>query len=310
MHSNSPTHNAEHSDQTGILYVVSTPIGNRDDITLRALRILKEADLIAAEDTRTTGRFLKGHGITGQFVSYHEHNESQRTPTLLKKLSSGLSIALVTNAGTPSVSDPGYRLITQAVERGVRVVPIPGVSAATAALSVSGLPTDAFVFVGFLARKRAKRLTQLKDLVNDPRTLIFYESPRRVRKLTQDILSVMGDRYSVLAREMTKLHEEFLRGRLSELDCIFKMRGAIKGECTLLVSGCPPKIPQGLDTLKEELHCRLQDKNKNLSEIAKDISRKYDLPKNTVYTQALRIKNRIAGLNGEHDDRNDPTYKK
>ena len=308
MHSNSPTHNAEHSDQTGILYVVSTPIGNRDDITLRALRILKEADLIAAEDTRTTGRFLKGHGIKGQIVSYHEHNESRRTPTRLKKLNSGRSIALVTNAGTPSVSDPGYRLITKAVESGVRVVPIPGVSAATAALSVAGLPTDAFVFVGFLARKRAKRFNQLKELANDPRTLIFYESPRRVLKLTQDILSVMGDRYSVLAREMTKLHEEFLRGRLSELDRLFQTRGEIKGECTLLVSGCPQKSTQSLDTLKEELRCRLQNENDSLSEIAKEFSRKYGLPKNTVYAQALRIKSRIAGSNGENDDQNDPKY--
>jgi 16S rRNA (cytidine1402-2'-O)-methyltransferase len=306
MHLNSPTHNVEHSDQTGILYVVSTPIGNRDDITLRALKILKEADLIAAEDTRTTGRFLKGHGITGQFVSYHEHNENQRTPILLKKLHSGVSIALVTNAGTPAVSDPGYRLITKAVESGVRVVPVPGASAATAALSVAGLPTDAFVFVGFLARKRAKRLNQLKELANDPRTLIFYESPRRVPKLTQDILSVMGDRHSVLAREMTKRHEEFLRGRLSALYRIFQMRGQIKGECTLLVSGCTPKPAQCLDGLKEELQSRLQKDDKSLSEIAKDYSRKFSLPKKTVYQQALRIKNQIAGSNGQNDDQNDP----
>jgi 16S rRNA (cytidine1402-2'-O)-methyltransferase len=259
-----------------------------------------------AEDTRTTGRFLKGYGITGQFVSYHEHNESQRTPALVKKLHSGLSIALVTNAGTPSVSDPGYRLITKAVESGVRVVPIPGVSAATAALSVAGLPTDTFVFVGFLARKQTKRLNQLKELANDPRTLIFYESPRRVPKLTQDILSVMGDRYSVLAREMTKLHEEFLRGRLSELHRIFQVRGEIKGECTLLVSGCVKKPSESLDSLNEELHARLQKDKKSLSEIAKDISRKFGLPKNTVYAQALRIKNQIAGSNGENDDQNDP----
>jgi 16S rRNA (cytidine1402-2'-O)-methyltransferase len=306
MHLNSPTFNAEHSDQYGILYVVSTPIGNREDITLRALRILKKADLIAAEDTRTTGRFLKSHGITGQFVSYHEHNEGQRTPTLIKKLHNGLSIALVTNAGTPSVSDPGYRLITKAVESGVKVVPIPGVSAATTALSVAGLPTDAFVFVGFLARKQAKRLNQLKELANDPRTLIFYESPRRILKLSQDILSVMGDRYSVLAREMTKLHEEFLRGRLSELHLLFQTRGEIKGECTLLVSGYLQNPSESVDSLYEELHCRLQDEKKSLSEIAKDISRKYNLPKNTVYAQALRIKSQIAGSNSENDDQNDP----
>ena len=302
MHLNSPTRNAEYPDQTGILYVVSTPIGNRDDITLRALRILKEVDLIAAEDTRTTGRFLKDHGIRGQFISYHEHNESQRTPTLVKKLQSGLSIAIVTNAGTPSVSDPGYRLLTKAVESGVRVVPIPGVSAATAALSVAGLPTDAFVFIGFLARKRTKRLNQLKELAKDPRTLILYESPRRILQLTQDIFSIMGDRYSVLAREMTKLHEEFLRGRLSELHRICKMRGEIKGECTLLVSGYVEKSPESLDRINEELLSCLQKDKKSMSEIARDISRKFGLPKNTVYEQALRVKNQISDSNDKNDD--------
>ena len=161
----------------GTLYVVATPIGNRDDITVRGLAVLGGVDLIAAEDTRKTRRFLEYHGIRGSFISYHEHNEKERTPQLLAKLQHGVSIALVSNAGTPTVSDPGYRLVNSAAANGVPIVPIPGVSAAAAALSAAGLPTDAFTFAGFLPKKKTKRLRQLEDLSREPRTLIFYESP-------------------------------------------------------------------------------------------------------------------------------------
>ncbi len=216
------------SDKPGILYVVATPIGNRDDITIRALNILGHVDLVAAEDTRHTGRLLAHHNIKCHMISFHEHNENDRTPDLINRLKAGLSVALVSNAGTPSVSDPGYRLVKEAVINRIRVSPIPGVSAAIAALSVSGLPTDSFVFIGFPAKKKAKRLDQLKDLEGEGRTMVFYESPRRILTFLKEIITVMGDRYGVLSREMTKLHEEFIRGFLSEILSSLNARSAIK----------------------------------------------------------------------------------
>ena len=201
-------------EKTGKLYVVATPIGNKDDITLRALRVLGEVDFVAAEDTRHTGRFLAHHKIKSRLISYHEHNEAERTPDLIKKLMDGSSIAVVSNAGTPSVSDPGYRLVKTAIDSGIMVIPIPGVSATITALSAAGLPIDSFIFMGFPARKKGKRLKQLSGLANENKTIVFYESPRRILNLIEEIIIIMGDRYGVLSREMTKLHEEFLRGNL------------------------------------------------------------------------------------------------
>ena len=237
MPSNSPTIEPGSPKNAGTLYVVATPIGNKDDITVRALTVFREVDLIAAEDTRKTRRFLASHDIKSKLVSYHEHNEEKRTPQLIQKLNSGHTVALVSNAGTPLVSDPGYRLIETAISHKIDVVPIPGVSAAIAALSVAGLPTEAFVFIGFLPKKKGKRLKQLQALATGDRTLIFYESPGRILALLQDIIKIMGDRRGALAREMTKLHEEFLRGRLSEIEQNLQERTGIKGECTLLVAG-------------------------------------------------------------------------
>ena len=202
---------ANHSPKKGILYVVATPIGNRDDITLRALKILQQVDRIAAEDTRKSGRFLAHHGIKSQLVSYHEHNEAKRTPQLIEKLLAGSSIALISNAGTPSVSDPGFRLIKAAIEHQIMVTPIPGVSAATAAMSVSGLPSDAFLFVGFAPKKKGKRTKFLTSLGARSESLVFYESPKRIISLIEDIIACMGERNAVLAREMTKVHEEIRR---------------------------------------------------------------------------------------------------
>ena len=195
------------SNKTGELYVVTTPIGNMEDITIRALKTLAQVDLVAAEDTRHTGKLLEHHGIKNNLISYHEHNEKARTPVLIHRLKAGSSIALVTNAGTPTVSDPGYRLVKEAIANDTRVIPIPGVSAVITAVSAAGLPTDAFVFAGFPARKKSKRLEQLKALAHDNKTLIFYESPGRILSLMEEIMSVMGNRYCVLCREMTKLHE-------------------------------------------------------------------------------------------------------
>jgi len=290
MPSNSPTHDSSKPVSPGTLYVVATPIGHRDDITLRALTILGQVDLIAAEDTRKTRRFLELHGINGSFISYHEHNEKDRAPQILKKLQTGTSIALVSNAGTPTVSDPGYRLIESAAKNGVAIVPVPGVSAAAAALSVAGLPTDVFTFAGFLPKKKGKRLKLLDQLAQEPRTLIFYESPRRILTLIGDIIDTMGDRYGVLAREMTKLHEEFIRDRLSEILAILKERSAIKGECTLLVSGWDDNRTLEWESVKAEIRNDLETKSESVSIVAKNISQKYGLPKNRVYQEALKIR--------------------
>jgi len=275
----------------GTLYVVATPIGNRDDITLRALNILREVDLIAAEDTRKTRRFLELHAIKSSLISYHEHNEAERTPKLIAQLKKGISIALVSNAGTPTVSDPGYRLITATLAGNLNVIPIPGVSAATAALSTAGLPTDSFVFLGFPAKKKTKRLQQLNDLASEPRTLIFYESPRRILTLLGEIKDAMGDRYLVFAREMTKLHEEFLRGRLSEIAIQLKRRTNVKGECTLLVAGCDSGSSINWDTIRAEIQNSLAAEDKHVSEVVRDIAQKYNLPKNKVYEETLKFRN-------------------
>ena len=213
---NSPTDSTKNAQNKGTLYVVATPIGNMDDITLRALKILDQVDFIAAEDTRRTGKLLKYHNIKGRLISFHEHNEKERTPLLLERIESGSSIALVSNAGTPTVSDPGYMLLRSAVEKGIKVIPVPGASAVVASLSISGLPTDSFIFIGFPAKKKLKRFKQLQELADEKRTLIFYENPGRITTFIKELVDVMGDRYGVLCREMTKLHEEFIRGRLSE----------------------------------------------------------------------------------------------
>jgi 16S rRNA (cytidine1402-2'-O)-methyltransferase len=211
---------------TGRLYVVATPIGNLADITLRALRVLGEVDVIAAEDTRTTRKLLAHHGIRTPLVSYHEHNESLRTPELLGRLQAGESVALVSEAGTPLISDPGYRLVQLAIAQGITVVPIPGPAAVVAAITVAGLPTDRFVFEGFLPKKPGKRRKRLENLQGEPRTLIFYESPRRV-------YDVLGD--------MQALFEEILRGRITEVRAQLEERPP-RGEVTLVVEGAISEV--------------------------------------------------------------------
>jgi len=278
----------------GTLYVVATPIGNRDDITLRALGILAAVDLIAAEDTRDTRRFLERHHIKSRFISYHEHNEKERTPRLVAQLKNGTTIALVSNAGTPCVSDPGYRLIRAAITNDVSVVPIPGVSAAAAALSVAGLPTDAFTFVGFLSKKKGKRLKELTDLARQPRTLIFFESPRRIAPLLQEILDTIGNRPGVLAREMTKLHEEFIRGPLTDILKDLQGRADVKGECTLLVGGYAKDSAADWETIKAEIRRALEPGKQPASRVAREIADRYEIPKNRVYAEAIRIGDRIA----------------
>ena len=274
----------------GGLYVVATPIGNLNDITMRALNTLREVDLIAAEDTRKTGNFLSHHKIKNRLISYHEHNEIKRTSQIITKLLEGSSIALVSSAGTPSVSDPGYRLIVTAIKNNLKVIPIPGVSAATTAMSVSGLPTDSFVFIGFPPKKKGKRLKFLTELAVGPRPLIFYESPKRILTLLENIIACMGDRPAVLAREMTKLHEEFIRGSVSEILMTIKKQVQVKGECTLIVAGREEKEEIDSEMIEGEIKAALEKQQRGLSAITRTIAKKYGLPKNKVYDLALKLK--------------------
>ncbi|MGC2480554.1 MAG: 16S rRNA (cytidine(1402)-2'-O)-methyltransferase, partial [Candidatus Sulfotelmatobacter sp.] len=212
------------------LYLVATPIGNLEDITLRALRMLKEVDQIACEDTRQTQKLLNHYGITTRTISYHEHNEMTRAAELVKEMQEGASVALVTDAGMPGISDPGYRLISLAIRHHVPVVPIPGASAFLAALVASGLPTDSFRFSGFLPAKRGERRAALESIRTSPRTQVFYEAPHRIIEALVDVCEVLGNaRHVVIAREVTKLHEEFLRGRAGEILEALQARDAERG---------------------------------------------------------------------------------
>jgi 16S rRNA (cytidine1402-2'-O)-methyltransferase len=290
---NSPTPDAGADGESGVLYVVATPIGNQEDITLRALKVLKQVDGIAAEDTRHTGRFLSHHGITTRLISYHEHNERVKTPALISQMTAGESIALVTDAGTPAVSDPGYRLVKAAVESGIRVVPVPGVSAAITALSVGGLPTDAFVFIGFPAKKKAKRMQQLQSVADEPRTLIFYESPKRITGFLSEIKETLGNRSVVLGREMTKLHEEFLRGSITEILKDLEERNAVKGECTLLVAGRVEGEAAPVASDSQELHDKIaaaMTAGSSLTDVSRELSAIWGISRKKIYEIALKIK--------------------
>src|ERR1051325_6838798 len=205
------------SNMTGTLYLVATPIGNLADITHRALQILKDVALIACEDTRHTRKLLQHYGIDTKTISYHEHNEQQRAAELIDLLKQGNDVAVVSDAGTPSISDPGFRLVRAAIENEVPVVPVPGPSAVISALIAAGLPTDEFFFAGFLPSKSNARRTRLSELQSVPGTLIFYEAPHRLSTTLKDAYEILGEREAVVARELTKLHEEIRRGKLSEL---------------------------------------------------------------------------------------------
>lgn len=280
--------NSKNLVQPGVLYVVATPIGNLEDVTIRSIKVLLNVDVIAAEDTRTTGKLLSHYNISTRLVSYHEHNEQSRAQDLINRLKSGEAVALVSDAGTPSVSDPGFRLVKAASEAGLTVVPVPGVSAVITALCATGLPTDAFVFAGFPPRKKGRRLEFIKSLSEEKRTVIFYESPKRIVKFIGEIMETFGQRQAVLGREMTKLHEEFIRGDLSEIISVLETRINVKGECTLVVSGKEKKQVL-IESITDEICERLKEPGVRPSGLAKELAGKYSIQKSKVYDKIQKL---------------------
>lgn len=267
----------------GLLYLVSTPIGNLEDITLRAIRILRdEASLIACEDTRQTQKLLDHFEIRTPLVSYHEHNEKARSPELLERLAAGENVALVSDAGTPLVSDPGYRIVASAIEQGIVIVPVPGVCAAIAALSASGLPTDEFRFCGFLPPKSGARRRFLDRLQAERATLVVYESPHRIVESLDDIAAVLGNRRIVLARELTKIHEEFLRGTVIEVLEQLRARPAVKGEMTVLIARTDDVITEGDPAVEV---ARLQASGISRMDAIKTVAKQFGLGKRDLYRQ-------------------------
>ena len=271
---------------TGRLYVVATPIGNLEDITLRAVRTLKEAGVIACEDTRQTRKLLHHYGIERPVVSYHEHNEAERASELVARLAAGETIALVSDAGVPLISDPGYRLVRAAIEAGIPVEPIPGPSAALAALSASGLPAAEFRFNGFLPRKAGQREAALRAVKDEQATLIFYEAPHRILETLEAIESALGPRPVVVAREMTKIHEEFLRGTAGEVRAILAARDSIKGEITVLIGRAVERPPD--DTPLDEAVEGLVRAGTPRMEAIKSVARARGLAKREVYGLLLK----------------------
>ncbi|WDP92673.1 MAG: 16S rRNA (cytidine(1402)-2'-O)-methyltransferase [Desulfobacter sp.] len=274
----------------GTLYIVATPMGNLEDITFRALRILKEVDLIAAEDTRHSRRLLDHYGITTPMTACHEHNEDRKSEDILDRIVEGLDVALISDAGTPLISDPGYRLVNRAAAREIKVVPIPGCNAAVTGLSASGLPTDSFLFCGFPPKKQKAQEAFLDGLAQGSATLILYESPKRIKKLISRAVDRLGDRHACLAREMTKHYEEFLRAPLSKLLSDLEDRDQIKGECVLFIQGAgKTSAPPSPDSLEDLIRERLKE-NPKTSALAKELAGRFNLPRKQVYDAILALK--------------------
>ncbi|MCG8616252.1 MAG: 16S rRNA (cytidine(1402)-2'-O)-methyltransferase [Desulfobacterales bacterium] len=279
----------------GTLYIVATPMGNLEDITFRAVRILKEADIIAAEDTRHSRKLLNHYGISTPMTACHEHNEAQRSADLIHRLKTGQNIALISDAGTPLISDPGYTLVSTAAEHRIPVVPVPGCNAAVTGLSAAGLPTDSFLFCGFPPKKQGRLNNALNDHKTQVATLIFYESPKRIKRLVTSALEIFGDRNACLCRELTKRHEEFLRGSLSEILTALSARDQIKGECVLLISGNTDQPAElGQNDLEDVIRQQLTaDNAPKTGDLAKELSTAFNLPKKQVYDTILRVKQTI-----------------
>jgi 16S rRNA (cytidine1402-2'-O)-methyltransferase len=276
----------------GTLYLVATPIGNLEDISPRALRILREADLIACEDTRHTSRLLNHYGIGTPKLSYHEFNEEKRTAQLVERLKDGTTIALVSDAGTPLVSDPGYEIVSTCRMEGIRVVPIPGPSAAVAALTGSGLPTDSFFFAGFLPPQSSHRKRKLLELAGIPATLILYEAPHRLAASLADMLAVLGPRRATMARELTKIHEEFLSGTIPEILETIRTREKIRGEIVVVIDrGKPTATPSTYpDSIRKHLADEMQKTGLSRNEALKSVARQRGIPRKEAYRMVLEEK--------------------
>jgi len=279
----------------GILYICGTPIGNLEDITLRVLRILEDVELIAAEDTRHTRKLLNHYQINTKITSYYEHNKFKKASYLVEILKNGQDIALVSDAGMPGISDPGYVLINLALKNNIKIIPVPGVSALITALVVSGLPTNKFVFEGFLPRKIKERKKYFKSIENEERTIVFYETPHRLKKALKDMLEILGDREIVIARELTKKYEEIIRGELNQVLSEINTK-EIKGEITLIVQGGTKN--KGNDTIDfllkeciiEECLNKLKIQGYSNKEIIKIMQEKSNIPKNLIYKKLLEMK--------------------
>ena len=269
---------------TGCLFVVATPIGNLEDITYRAVRVLKEADAIACEDTRHTRKLLDHYGIDRPLLSYHEHNEAERTAQLLERLRDGRSIALVSDAGTPLISDPGYRVISAAAKEGIRIIPVPGPSAAIAALSASGLPTDAFRFCGFVPAKAGQRLRLFEALVDETATLIFYEAPHRILETLEAMRAPFRTRPVVIGRELTKMHEELLRGTIESVAAELAARPAVKGELTILIGAGERSAAEFTEPVRDAVK-RFEAEGIPRMEAMKRVARERGLSKRDVYRE-------------------------
>jgi 16S rRNA (cytidine1402-2'-O)-methyltransferase len=277
------------------LYLVATPIGNLEDITLRALRVLKEVDVIACEDTRQTQKLLNHFAIATRTTSYHEHNELTKSAELVKEMQEGASVALVTDAGMPGISDPGYRLITLAIRHHVPVVPVPGASAFLAALVASGLPTDSFRFSGFLSAKRGERRAALEAVKSSPRTQVLYEAPHRIVETLTDVVEVLGEsRQVVVAREVTKLHEEFLRGRAGEVLANLKAREAVRGEITLLIGKAEEQDVEtaalGRPTVRQRVEQIMAEEKIDEKAALKKVAKERGVSKSEAYREMQRSK--------------------
>jgi 16S rRNA (cytidine1402-2'-O)-methyltransferase len=276
------------------LYLVATPIGNLEDITLRALRVMKESDLIACEDTRQTQKLLNHYAITTRTTSYHEHNEMTRAAELVVDLEQGARIALVTDAGMPGISDPGFRLISLAIRHHVPVVPIPGASAFLAALVASGLPTDSFRFSGFLPAKAGQRRQILEDICESPRTQVFYEAPHRVKESLEDIVEILGrQRHVVIAREVTKIHEEFLRGHAGDVLETLKARSDIKGEITLLIGkmeAAEQKVASSRVNIRQRVEQIIAEEKLDEKAALKKVAKEMGMSKSEAYRELQRSK--------------------
>ena len=278
----------------GTLYIVATPIGNLEDITYRAVRILKEADLIACEDTRQTRKLLDHYGIDKPTVSYHEHNEAGRAQELVAKLEQGQTVAQVSDAGMPGISDPGYRVVKLAIDRGIPVVPVPGASAVITALAASGLPTDDFEFKGFLPAKSGQRRTALEQMRNAQHTIIVYEAPHRIREAIEDIVHTLGsDRPVVIARELTKMHEEFIRGTANEVLKQIAER-ELKGEITLLIGKAESKQVPSEGDLRARLQQIMRDQHLDEKAAMKILAKERGLGKSELYRELQRGKSKMS----------------